>query len=100
MTPLETILAFVFAMGILAIPIVAIITRKGSAVGQAIGRRIAAREAIDDETVHASLENLRDTVVRQQKTIEDQQSELTDLREKLQFMQRLLEAPGEKRSTE
>jgi len=96
MTPLESILAFLFAMGIVAIPIVALITRKGSAIGQAIGRRIAAREAIDGETSGMSVGNLRESIARQQKTIEEQQTELSELRDRLQFIQRLLEAPEKK----
>jgi hypothetical protein len=43
MTILEEILAFLFVMGIVSIPIVAILTRKNSAIGQAWADRIRMR---------------------------------------------------------
>jgi len=94
MTPLETILAFLAVMGLIAVPIVGLLTRKNSAIGQAIGRRIADARSGDHEDAASADRRLAELVERQQQQAE----EIHSLREKIDFIGRLLEHQDEPRN--
>lgn len=105
MTIFETILAFLTVAILLSIPITAIITRKSSIIGQAIADRIRNRGKLRDRAAARFLPGDSDTnppqagssdlaaiVARQESMIETQQEELSEIRTKLDFVQRLLES--------
>jgi hypothetical protein len=117
MSALEEILAFLFVMGIVSIPIVAILTRKNSAIGQAWADRIrlrserrhgrllaATRATIDTSRAHGPASTGgHDRAAdqewgKQQEIIDAQQAEIKELYEKVEFLQRLIE-DGQKGNT-
>ena len=99
MTGFESFLAFMVVMGILSIPLAAILTRRNSAIGQAWADRIRRKtEArLGPKRRHIAIPEARATAsdpgesARQIELIEAQQQEIQDLALKIDFLQRLLE---------
>lgn len=89
MTALEALLAF-FTVGLaLSIPLSAIITRRGSLIGQAIAERIRSKRAGGPDG--ASVDQLQDRVRELEETTVRQQQEIAQLEDEVSFMNRLLE---------
>ena len=112
MGPLETVFAFLVVMGIISIPLAAVITRKNSAIGQACADRIrrrgelrearrspqlvagpAARPQSDTSAPRYHERMGPDSAAQdaQQQILEAQQDEIRELQGKVDFLQRLLE---------
>ena len=104
MTGLETILAFLVVMGVIAIPFAAVITRKSSAIGQALGDRIRRKTELREASGRlvrgqpealagpgANARNTRNAQTDQLAMLEHQQQEIKELSEKIDFIQRLIE---------
>ena len=103
MNPLEAILAFLTVMGIISIPLAAVITRKNSPVGQAFAHRIRrrtdarqAKRALAKGTptapTRSSIPALPDDVaVDHLGILEAQQIVISELSDKIDFLQRLIE---------
>ena len=102
MTPLETILAFLTVMGVIAIPFAAVITRKSSPIGHAIAERIRrkterklgppaeepdpGRRATPRPHAGGSIDTPDPVAL-----IESQQQSLHEMSNRLEFLERLLE---------
>ena len=97
MTGLESILIFLVVMGVISIPLAAIVTRRSSPVGQAIADRIRGRRHRHPQIQQASeaiqAPEAEDARLR---LIESQQNEIADLSAKIDFLQRLVEEKQEK----
>ena len=104
MTGLESLLAFLVVMGVLSIPFAAVITRKNSPIGQALADRIRRKTELreragrlvegvpvprDQRTIQARAPE--DTQASQLAMLENQQTEIQELSEKIDFLQRLIE---------
>ena len=83
MNPLEALIALV-AIGLpLSIPIFAIINRKGTPMGEAIAARMQKRHGTSSQNPQ-ELEALK-------LQIEDQRQEISELRQELSFVTRMIE---------
>ncbi|MCK4515326.1 MAG: hypothetical protein KAU31_08715 [Spirochaetaceae bacterium] len=103
MNLLEVVLAFLVAMGVISIPLAAIITRKSSPIGQAfahrIRRRTDAREAkralkqglLAAATGNSVPANSESVPADHLEILEAQQNVIGELSEKIDFLQRLIE---------
>jgi archaellum component FlaG (FlaF/FlaG flagellin family) len=103
MSSFEEILAFLVVAGVIAISLAAIITRKNSAIGQAIADRMRRRAELRDAARShiAAIPEPRtpidhgaagpDTKTDQLAILEAQQTEIGELSSKIDFLQRLVE---------
>ncbi|MFW5688573.1 MAG: hypothetical protein ACOC1U_03290 [Spirochaetota bacterium] len=113
MTPFEAFLAFLTVMGIIAVPLSAIITRSRSPIGQAIAERIRRKTerklgpspaslggtARSGASIPASASpGAAEAESRLLEIVERQEETLTMMSSRLEFLERLLErdeaAPG------
>jgi hypothetical protein len=108
METLPMILSFLFAMGIVSIPIIAIVTRKNSPIGQAMAERIRLRTLRHHTAAlppghqppttaggHAAPLDAAERET-QRVLIEAQDAEIRDLSEKVEFLQKLIEKEQKK----
>jgi len=116
MTGLETILAFLVVMGVISLPLTAIITRKNSPIGQALADRIRRKTEIreaagrlvrglptgtqqhagsDPTANRATFPSGGEDRANQLAMLENQQSEIQELSHKIDFLQRLIEKQHE-----
>ena len=96
MSPFEAFLAFMVVMGVISIPLAAVITRSRSPIGQAIAERIRRRtEARFGKPAPTVLPDsdraVTSDVERRLQLIEDQQCELGEISRKIDFLERLIE---------
>ena len=107
MTGLETILAFLTVMGIISVPFAAVITRRSSPIGQALADRIRRKTELREAAgrlvpgvppeAPAGLLSARSAsgepaqLAVPLSMLEDQQREIQELTEKIDFLQRLIE---------
>jgi hypothetical protein len=103
MNPLETILAFLVVMGVIAIPLAAVITRRNSATGEALADRIRRRNRLREaaqarkpgnvapQPAAIPSENTQSLDPDQLAILDANQTEIRELTSKIDFLQRLVE---------
>ena len=97
MPPFETTLAFIMVFSLaFVLPFTAIISRKNSPIGQALADRIRRRRrlAVDEVPAPKQLEHRNQLLIqleRQQELLQEQQIEIKQLQDRIDFLDRLVD---------